>query len=695
MLPRRSAAGASLFARPWIRETIWVLATGFIALLVAIVTFRFWWADKHAPLGDPNGDGLGNLALAKAVIVHVRYWHISGLGAPYGLDLYDFSSVFGDFLHMGFIKSLSLFSHDPVLVFNAYMIVGFPLAAMTAFWVQRDLGVTRPVSLVTSVAFSALPFHFAAIGGTLSAYFAVPLAAWLVIIAALGRPVWTMHGRIPLPTLRVAIAAFIVCGGSVYWTMFCLVLLGIGTPVVALVRGSWRPLLCGVAVASTVAALALVSQTPALIYHARHGSNGSVGVRQPAESETYGLDLADLLIPQQSHPVPLLANAGKRYAASTTMPGENLAGLWIGSLGSIGLLLGIGALFRFGLRESRVLPTVGFVSLTALLVSWAGGVSALIAWYISPQIRAWDRMCVVIGFTSLLSAGLVLDRIGRHLSSEARRRLRFDIALVLLLLLALCVFDQTPKNFRSKAFWQAQSATWQSQKQFTAAVVARLPRQGAMVLQLPYVPYPEFGTRGTMIDYEQLRPFVQTNAPVKWSGAAMKGRPTDWGPEMVNWSTPQLVERAAAAGFDGIWLDHRAYPDLGAALIGELSKALAGQVPFNSPDGAISYFDLRPLERQQATRFTRDELRLLGDELVRPFRFVWGAGFGGVEGDATSQWRWLGTRGTFTINNPTATWRSIKLQAHAYRAIATAPATVTARIPWVSASRPCRSAPTG
>jgi phosphoglycerol transferase len=682
MLPRRFAAtGASLFARPRIRETVWALAAGLIALLVAIVSFRLWLADKHSPLGDPNGDGLGNIALAKAVIEHWRYWHIPELGAPHGLDLYDFASVFGDFLHMGFIKIFSIVSQDPVLVFNAYIFAGFPLAAMTAFAVQRDLGVTRPVALVTSVAFSVLPFHFAGIGGTLAAYWAVPLAAWLVIIVVLGRPVWTMHGRIPLPTLKVAIAAFIVSGGSVYWTAFCVVLLVVGTPVVALVRMSWRPLLRGVAVTSVVAVFALVAQTPSLIYHAQHGPNKSVGVRQPFESEIYALDLANIVIPSQFHPVPFLANAGKRYATTTTMPGESLNGFWLGSLGSIGLLLGIGALLRFGLREPRDLPSVGFVSLSALLVSWAGGVSALIAWYVSPQIRAWDRMVVVIAFTSLLSVGLVLDRIGRRLNPRGPRWRRLAFGGGLAILVVLSVVDQTPKGLRSKAFWQTQSATWQSQTHFTAAVVARLPRRGAMVLQLPYVPYPEFGTRGTMIDYEQLRPYVQTSAPVEWSGAAMKGRPTDWGPTIANWTTPELIDRAAAAGFDGIWLDHRAYPDYGAALVGELSKTLGGQTPFTSPDGTISFFDLQPVEREQAARYTREEIRFLGDELVRPLTLVWGAGFQGLEQNATASWHWLGARGTLTVHNPLSVPWNIELRARAYRAIGTAPATVSVVAP--------------
>jgi len=617
---RLAAAVISLRARPWIREAEWTLATGVVALLVAVVTFQLWWANPHTPIVPEGGDYLVNLALVKAMMAHGWYWHVPELGAPFGLNMYDFSPVFSDYLHFGLMKTFSIVSQDPILVFNAFMIAGFPLAAMTAFAVQRDLGVTRAAALVTSVAFSALPYHFLAIGWTHTAYYAVPLVAWLVIVVILGRPVWTMHGRIPLPTLKVAIAVFIVSGASVYWTAFCFVLLVIGAPVVALVRLSWQPLLRGAAVAGMVGILAVAAQAPSIIYHARDGSNKSVGVRQPFESEIYGLKLADLLIPSQHHPLSFLANAGKRYDTTTTIPAEGPSMAWLGTLGSIGLLLGIGALFRFGLREPRVLPAAGFVSLTALLVSWTGGVSSLIAWFVTPHVRAWDRMCVVIGFTALLSIGLGLDRIGRRLKPEAKRWRRIAIGGGLAVLLVLAVIDQTPKGLRSEAFYKAQTAVWRSQQQFTAEVVYRLPRRDASVLQLPYVPFPEAGPQLNMPDYEHLRPYVQTFAPVKWSGGAMKGRPTDWGPEMANWSTHGLVIRAAAARFDGIWLDRRAYADQGAALTAELSAVLGGQAPLNSDDGRISYFDLQPLEREQAARYTRAELRVLGDEFVRPRR---------------------------------------------------------------------------
>jgi hypothetical protein len=654
-----------------------MLGTGLIALIAAIVSCRLWRADLHTPIVDPNGDYLLGLALVKATIAHGWYWHVPELGAPFGLNLFDFPTVFGDFLQFGLMKGISLGAHDPVFVYNAFMIAGFPLAAMAAFWVQRDLGVSRPVAVVTSVAFATLPFHFGPLVWSLTAYYAVPFVVWLVMTMILGRPVWRMHGRIPLPTLKVAIALLIVTGGSVYWTVFCFVLLVVATPVVALVRMSWQPLLRGVALTVMIGTLTVVAQAPSLIYHLDDGSNQAVSARQPFESEYYGLKLAALVIPSRVDPITIFAHAGARYANTTSLPAEGVGNSYLGLLGCVGLLLGLGALLRFGVREPRVLPAVGFTALTAMLVSSIGGVSTLIAWYVSPQIRAWDRMSVVIGFTALLSVGLVLDDIGHRLKPRATRQLRFVMGGALALLMVFAVWEQTPTGAGRAVIYDAWADSWRAQTQFTAAVVDRLPKHDASVLQLPYFPFPENGPKLNLPDYGQLAPSTQTSAPVKWSGGAMKGRPTDWGPEIANLSAQELVDRAAAAGFDGIWVDHRAYADSGAALITELSKALGRQKPFNSPDATISFFNLRPVEREQDAHFSEKEIRLLGNELVRPLTITWGSGFGGLEQNDTSQWRWLGADGKLTLDNPSAVWRKIELRARAFRAIGNAPATVS------------------
>src|SRR3712207_7344477 len=58
-------------------------------------------------------------------------------------------------------------------------------------------------------------------------------------------------------------------------------------------------------------------------------------------------------------------------------------------------------------------------ALTAFLVGTTGGVSAILAWVVSPQIRGWNRLSIFIAFFALAAVALLLDALGRR--SEERR----------------------------------------------------------------------------------------------------------------------------------------------------------------------------------------------------------------------------------------------------------------------------------
>ena len=77
---------------------------------MAVAAFRLWLANPRAPIVDANGDYLFGLGVVKTVVVHGSYLHVPELGAPFGLNLYDFPEFFSDFLHFGLIKSFSIVS---------------------------------------------------------------------------------------------------------------------------------------------------------------------------------------------------------------------------------------------------------------------------------------------------------------------------------------------------------------------------------------------------------------------------------------------------------------------------------------------------------------------------------------------------------------------------------------------------------
>ena len=162
--PRRAAsrAHAAESGRRRRPELLWVLATALVATLVAIVDLKLWRMDPHVPIFGASGDGAYYLATVKDVVDHGWFWHNPDLGAPFGQSNYDFAAPFGDTAHYVIVWVLGLVLGDPVLVFNAFFLLCFPLIAVVAYAVLRDLGAAPAPALVAGVLFAFLPYHLRA-----------------------------------------------------------------------------------------------------------------------------------------------------------------------------------------------------------------------------------------------------------------------------------------------------------------------------------------------------------------------------------------------------------------------------------------------------------------------------------------------------------------------------------------------------
>ncbi|MDQ1444664.1 MAG: hypothetical protein QOI20_1128, partial [Acidimicrobiaceae bacterium] len=161
------------------------LLTLFVTYAALAGALRLWRANLRVPF-IYGGDANSHAMLFKAVMEHGWYEANPNLGAPYGQHFHDFPMA--DNLHLVVGKVLGLFTHSYALVVNVYFLATFGLAALTALWVLRWLGMSRPVSLVMSVLFAILPYHFMR-GEThlfLAAYYGVPLATYLLFKAVRG-----------------------------------------------------------------------------------------------------------------------------------------------------------------------------------------------------------------------------------------------------------------------------------------------------------------------------------------------------------------------------------------------------------------------------------------------------------------------------------------------------------------------------
>ena len=215
----------------------------------------------------------------------------------------------------------------------------------------------------------------------------------------------------------------------------------------------------------------------------------------------------------------------------------------------------------------------------AFLLATVGGVSTLINYWLSPQLRAWNRMSVFIAFFSLVAVALLLDRLRRRLGPAPGPRALFGAALGAVLVVG--VLDQTTQ--KDVPAYKATAAQYHSDGVLVAAIERRLPHD-AMVFQLPYQGFPESKPINRMTNYDQVRGYLHSH-DLRWSYGAMQGRPADWAEDLADKPASLVVPAVAASGFGGIWVDRFGYSAGGAAISTAL-RTLSGVAPILSPERA-------------------------------------------------------------------------------------------------------------
>jgi phosphoglycerol transferase len=567
-----------------------------------------------------------------------------------------------------------------VVVFNAFFLLCFPLIAVIAYLVLRDLGATRAPALVAAVLFAFLPYHLDRNQTHLflTAYYGIPLAVWLVVTLAEGRRLLG-RGAPRRRTLLVIGVCLLVGAASNYYAVFALLLLVTVVPVAALARRSPRIALQGAAVTALVAASFALSHSPAIVYAMTHGANDAVAKRQPEESELFGLKLAAMVIPRPDHRIGSLAKRGQVYAGHTPLRSEGFDPA-LGSVATLGLLAALLVLLATGLagaavsvRRSRI-ATAGAIALVSFLIGTVGGGSALIAYELSPQVRAWNRLSLVIAFAALLTVALLLTALGDRL--RARGRAAWVLAVVAAAVGVVGLLDQTSPS--DAPDYAANAAAWKVDGDFVSAVQERFPA-GAKIVQLPYMAYPENGPLNAIADYDLFKGYLHSTR-LQWTYGAIRGRQSDWLGYHQALTPEQLATAAAAAGFGGVYLDRFGYVANGAQTTAEALDKLAGTGgSVVSADQRLQFFDLRPAAARLAARTTPAEREQLADALLRPVALGFGAGFSYEEG-GPSPFRWAGPDARLTLDNPLGDGRRVHFTAQLFGGAAT-PSTVTLTLP--------------
>jgi phosphoglycerol transferase len=428
------------------------------------------------------------------------------------------------------------------------------------------------------------------------------------------------------------ICVLIASTGGGYYSFFAMALLASVAVFLGIGHRSLAKPMTPLLLIAVILAVFLANITPSLVHHLRHGQ-GDAAQRIPAESELYGLKITQLLIPADDHRVRALADLKTTYNL-TPLSTENTDAS-LGVIGSAGFLFLIGwLLYRRGRDESghpaRLFGHLSLLNASAVLIGTVGGFGSLFAHLVSPHIRAYNRISVYIAFFSLFAIALLLDSATGRFARTGPRRVVFHA--VLLVLVVGGVLDQT--NGRQGPDYDALKAEYRNDHDFVLRIEAALPRR-AMVFQLPVQSFPEGES------YDHLRAYLHSDT-LRWSFGAMQGRDGgDWLEAVSGMPVAEQLETVALAGFSGLYVDRRLYPDGGARVESEVSSLLRAG-PLVSRNERLSFFTLIDYRKS-----------LAGDveKALHPLLLKWRDGFSQLEGSPGDSWRWCSTTGELRIDN--------------------------------------------
>jgi hypothetical protein len=656
-------------ARRWLpREVGWHLALALATCAVLVPGLRLDRADFRAPFAY-SGDALLILSLVKATVETGTHWHTDRLGAPGIQELYDFPIV--DHLHLALIWLLGRVAQDPFVAFNLYHLLTYPLTTLAGMFVLRRLGLSVPAAGAGGLLYAFQPYHY--LRG-LGHYF---LAAYYLVPFALLLSLWVCRGRLPFfrreadgrfrfrpwsaDAAAAALIAVATASAGAYYAYFACALLTFAGCYGWVAAKTWRAAASAGLVVAVIFVAGVANHAPAIAYQYRFGRNSAPTARQPEEAEEYGLKLTQLFLPVAGHHSRALAAVRSAYESDFRPLQNENNDTTLGLLGSVGLAALLAAALLPVRRAWPVGPLAGLAAF-AVLLGTIGGLGALFNQLVTPQVRCYNRVSIYVAFLALFFVCWLVDRFFDTRTGRAGR-LRWPAFLALA---AFGVWDQTDRRWFTPKFAEAReevAGRFRADAAFFAEVERAMP--GGAVLTLPYVAYPETLVVGKLSGYDHARGYLHTRT-LHWSFGAMKGREADlWQREVSTAPTPELLRRAVARGFDGLFLDRRGYaPAEADRILAEIARELGGDAPrFAHPDGNQVVFDLRPY---------RDRLRReLGpgyDALCRreaeAVSVLWLDGFYSFEPvGQEGKHRWCGPSGVAVFVNPSDRPRAFRIEA--------------------------------
>ncbi len=513
----------------------------FSVVCIFLVLYRD--ANLRYPLLYTGGDDSGVYYIVKSIRDYGITLENSSVGGLSGGNMYDY--YYCSNLSFLIVKLISLFTKDIYLITNMFYLSCFVLSGVTAYYASNKLlnNSYSPFLVALLYSFS----FFLQVRYThlwLCPYYMMPLVCLVAIWIARGEIFENENSSFDTYKYWVSIAISVFAAGTgLYYAFFACALYAIAF-VLNIVNGRrtakdiFLPL---VFIVTTVVSV-VINLAPNFVYFAKNGFNTSseAYTRPIGDVEYYGLKMVQMVIPRTGHRVGFLADISEKYVDNFPLISENVTAS-VGLVSTIGLVISVLWLFKNKKKDK----TLSYLIISLFFIGTIGGISSIIALFVSLPVRSYNRLSVVIMFLALVVFSSFIDEL---LANKNKYIYVGSIAVIC----AIGLFDQTSTYSGQKSAIDALN----SDRAFICEIEKHL-EPGDYVFELPVLNWPSESCDGK--GYSLFNGYLASDT-LNWSYGAPEWREEAfWQKKVSSYSTEEFLTTIEESGYDGLYFDYSLY----------------------------------------------------------------------------------------------------------------------------------------
>lgn len=581
----------------------WQDYASFILMIIIIFGMMYHLmelsnCELNIPLFYMGGDDMGVIVNAKQFTE--QFWNLTcdRLGAPYTVQYYDFTSSMMHNFGLFIMKIFAVITKDAAVAMNLTYLSIFFIAGIISYFVMRNIKINCWVASLSSAVFALSPYmlfrNMAHI--VLTECYFVPLSILLCIWIYERDDVLTLDKdffKRKINYVALFFTFLIANNGIAYYPFFTCFILMV-TAVSKLAKtGKIKQGLRGVVAVIMVCFFVVLSILPGKIYNIMNGSNAAAVDRSGFEqTELYGLKIAQLFMPLNGH--GWYDKYIDIYNENAFLVTEN-SSAYLGILGMIGFIVLMVCLFtkRDSLLKKR-LACLSELNISMVLLGTIGGLGSMFAFFVSPMLRAYNRISIFIEYVSILAVALLVNELIRVIKDNKKVvsawAKRISLVLTGCIFGLMCLFSiwEGYPQLATPAY-DTNKMNYISDKNFVENIENSV-EAGSMIYQLPYHEYPEYGPVNDMWDYHLYIGYLHSKT-LKWSYGSIKGRDEDkWNKNVGSMPIDKMVSYLKEQGFAGIYIDRRAYEEEELTTLEGSLKQILNEEPMISDNENLSFF---------------------------------------------------------------------------------------------------------